>query len=90
MAFVNKYGVKISYECSDLIQELKLDIQEFGGHTIVNVWCKDVQGVTIYTNYDFIDPDYPIKDSEIMEGEYITKMTMTALLILLEKQNEIL
>lgn len=90
MAFINKYGKKISYECTDLIEELKQDIDEFGGHTIVAVWCKECEGVIIYTNYDFIEEEMPIQKSEIDDGEYIKKMTMTALLIVLEKQNEIL
>ena len=90
MSFINSEGKNISYECSDLIEELKEDITEFGGDKIVAVWCKDVSGVTIYTNYDFIEEDQPITESELCEGEYIKQMTMTTLLILLEKQNEIL
>ena len=54
------------------------------------VWCKDSSEVTIYTNYDFIDEDDPIKETELKAGEYIRQMTMNELLILFEKQNEIL
>ena len=90
MAFTNKQGIKISFDCSELIGELKEDIAEFGGDKIVAVWCKDNPGVTIYTNYDFIDKDQPITENELQDDEYIRKMTMNALLILLEKQNEIL
>lgn len=90
MAFLNKDGEKISYECSDLIRELQDDIEEFGGDRIVAVWCKDKMGVTLFTNYDFIDTEDPIKKSELLPGEYIRKMTMSTLMILLEKQNEIL
>lgn len=90
MAFINEQGIKISFECSVLIEELKADIAEFGGDTVVAVWCKDNSGVTIYTNYDFIDEDQPITEKELDKDEYIQKMTMSALLILLEKQNEIL
>ena len=90
MAFINEQGIKISFECSDLIKELKEDIAEFGGDTVVAVWCKDNSGVTLYTNYDFIDEDQPITEKEVDEDKYIQKMTMSALLILLEKQNEIL
>ncbi len=90
MAFINEQGLGISYECSELIEELKEDILEFGGDTIVAVWCKDNSGVTLYTNYDFIDEDQPITEKELDKDEYIQKMTMSALLILLEKQNEIL
>lgn len=90
MAFENTNGIKVSYECSELIKELKVDIEEFGGDTIVAVWCKESMGVTIYTNYDFIEEEEPIKETELKEDEYIKQMTMSALLILLEKQNEIL
>lgn len=90
MAFYNSQGIGISYECEELIEELKVDIAEFGGDTIVAVWCKDNSGVTIYTNYDFIEGEEPIKKTELKDDEYIQKMTMSALLILLEKQNEIL
>lgn len=90
MAFINEQGIKISFECSELIDELKTDILEFGGDTVVAVWCKDNSGVTLYTNYDFIDEDQPITEKEVDKDEYIQKMTMSALLILLEKQNEIL
>ena len=89
MSFKNEYGANISYECDDLIEELKADIAEFGGDTIVAVWCKKTHGVTIYTNYDFIE-EPGISASELNDGEYLTKMTMSALLVLFEKQNEIL
>ncbi len=89
MAFINSQGKKISFECTELIKELKADIAEFGGDKIVAVWCKNNEGVTLYTNYDFIEREEPINASELHCGEYIQEMTMTALLILLEKQNEI-
>ena len=90
MAFVNKNGKKISYECSELISELKQDILEFGGDKIVAVWCKEYEGVTLYTNYDFIDEEMPLDASELQDGEYINRMSMSALLILMEQQNEII
>ena len=90
MAFYNSQGIGISYECEELIKELKADIAEFGGDTIVAVWCKDNSGVTLYTNYDFIEEEEPITENELEKDEYLQKMTMSALQILLEKQNEIL
>lgn len=90
MAFVNENGKSISYECSGLIIELKQDIAEFGGDKIVAVWCKEYEGVIIYTNYDFIEDGLPLEKSELNNGEFIKQMTMSALLVVLEKQNEIL
>ena len=37
MGFINEEGKSISYECSGLIEELREDIKEFGGNTIVAV-----------------------------------------------------
>ena len=34
--------------------------------------------------------EMPIDESELEEGEYLKKMTMSALLVLFEKQNEII
>lgn len=90
MAFINSEGKKISCECSELIEELKQDIVEFGGDTIVIVWCKKVEGVVIYTNYDFIDEEEPVTEDELAPGEYFMWMNMSMLLVELEKQNEIL
>lgn len=85
MAFINENGENVSYECSELISELKQDVVEFGGETIVAVWCKEYEGVIMYTNYDFIDEEMRLKDSELKDGEFIKRMTMSALLLLLKK-----
>lgn len=90
MAFINEDGKSISYECSDLITELKQDIAEFGGNKVVAVWCKEYEGVIIYTNYDFIEEEEPLRESELKDREFLKQMTMSALLIVLEKQNSIL
>lgn len=88
MAFKNSYGVNVSFECSDLIKELKRDILEFGEDDTVSVWCKQSCGVEIYTNYDFIKPEN-VKEHELAAGEYIKSMTMGELLALMEQQNEV-
>ena len=89
MAFVNAHGVKVSHECTDLIEELEADIAEFGEDDTVAVWCKQSCGVEIYTNYDFIKPEN-VKEHELTDGEYIKSMTMGELLALLEQQNAVL
>ena len=90
MAFVNANGESISFECSEMIEELKRDMEEFGGDTVVTVWCEENRGVILYTNYDFITPDQPLNKTEIKDGEFLKQMTMSALLIVLEKQNGVL
>lgn len=79
----------ISYECSELIRELKRDILEFGTGKEVAVWCRDYEGITLYTNYDFIS-DEKINPTELQSVEYIKTMTMGELLPLLERQNAII
>lgn len=89
MAFENKEGKNISFECSELIEELKEDIQEFGGDEVIAVWCRRYENVLIYTNYDFIEVDKPLDNSELKTGEFLKKMTMNGLLAALEQQNGI-
>lgn len=88
MAFVNKYGIKVSYNCSDLIRELEQDITEFGGDTILEVITEFREGVTIYKDYNFIDDD---KATEFIlsDNEELQRMTASALLLLYQKENSI-
>ena len=78
----------IGFECSELINELKEDISEFGDNEEIAVWCKDYKGTTIYTNYDFTGSN--IEPEELKKDEYIKIMTMGELLPLLDKQNSII
>ena len=87
MALINQNNTHIIYESSELIADLKQDILEFGNDYIVAVWYKEIDGVTIYTNYDFINEDSPIDQSELQDGEKIKPMTMGALLVALEQQS---
>lgn len=87
MALINQNNTHIIYESSELIADLKQDILEFGNDYIVAVLYKEIDGVTVYTNYDFINEDSPIDQSELQDGEKIKPMTMGALLVTLEQQN---
>lgn len=89
MAFMNKAGIKISYDCRELIDELKQDIAEFGSHLILDVVVQDVGGVTIYKDYNFIEND-PATEFTLEPGERIVKMTAATLLMMYEKENELL
>lgn len=90
MGFTNSDGREISYDCSDLIKELKQDIAEFGGDMIVEVVTEEVQGVTIYKDYNFIDKDDTEHEFTLTPTEQMQRMTATALLILYKKENEIM
>ena len=45
MAFVKSEGLSVSFECTDLIKELKQDIAEFGNNLIVEVITKKVMAL---------------------------------------------
>ena len=85
---MNKAGIKISYDCQSLIDELKQDIEEFGSHLILDVVVQDVEGVTIYKDYNFIEND-PVTEFTLEPGERIVKMTAATLLMMYEKENEL-
>lgn len=89
MAFMNKAGIKISYDCQSLIDELKQDIEEFGSHLILDVVVQDVEGVTLYKDYNFIEND-PATEFTLEPEERIVKMTAATLLMMYEKENELL
>ncbi|MBD5556833.1 MAG: hypothetical protein HDQ95_16210 [Roseburia sp.] len=89
MAFTNANGQSISFDCSNLIEELREDIAEFGGDQILEVVTEEKNGVTIYKDYNFLDGDentsFPLTGNEKLQ-----KMTASALLVLYETENSIL
>ena len=88
MAFINQEGHKISFECSDLIAELKADIEEFGDFDVL-VATSIQEGVTIYKDYNFID-DAPGPGLELEQDEELIQMSASKLLTFYNIQNEIL
>lgn len=90
MALINEHGMSVSYESEDLIEDLKRDILEFGEDEILYVWTKEIHGVKIYVNYDFIVDEAPVSPNEIEKDETLTTMKAKDLLRMLEKQNEII
>lgn len=89
MAFINSSGQSVSFDCSELIEELKADIAEFGDDLAVEVVAEQHEGVTIYKDYNFIDND---KNTafKLSKTEKLQKMTASALLLLYEQENSIL
>ena len=85
MAFVNDVGKSVSFDCSDLIEELEADIAEFGEDLLVEVVTEYRFGVKIYKDYNFIQEE----DSqfELTESEKIEVMFARELLALYEKEN---
>ena len=70
MAFVNEDGLQVSFFCDDLIAELKEDIDEFGGHMLVDVITQQSHGATLYKDYfpsvtsapDLLDHSYSLRE----------------------------
>lgn len=89
MAFRNALGKAISFDCSELVEELKADIVEFGGDMIVEVVTEEKEGVTIYKDYNFID-DEEKSVFVLKKSERVQQMTASALLVLYEQENKIL
>ncbi len=87
MAIVGDDGFSYSLESDDLIADLKEDIKEFGPQKNYYCWFKLVDDVKLYTNYDFIEPEKPLVQDEIKDGEKVEILTAEKLLERLEKQN---
>lgn len=88
MAFINDLGQSISFDCSDLIAELKEDIAEFGGDEILEVVTEEREGVTIYKDYNFVDDDEKTA-FKLSKNEKLQRMTASGLLLLYEQENSI-
>lgn len=89
MVFRNALGMAISFDCSELIEELKSDIAEFGGDKMIEVVTEEREGVTIYKDYNFIDDDKSTA-FKLSKTEKMQRMTASALLLLYEQENSIL
>lgn len=81
--------IRISYECTELIEELKNDILEFGGDMIVEAVVRDYSGSEVYVDYNLID-NHPATDLVLLPNERTIKMTASALLVVFEEQNQVL
>lgn len=92
MAILGKHGGLVSYDCKELIQELKMDIAEFGKDEMLVVWMRRYpeHGVELAVNYDFIVDEKPIdKGREVDKNERLVIMRADILLDRLIKQNDI-
>lgn len=82
-------GINYSYDSEDLIKELKIDIAEFGKDKEFYAWYKIIEGVKLYTNYDFISDEKPLPEKELAPGEEVEIINGFNLLTKLEKQNKL-
>lgn len=79
MAIIGNDGLKYSYECTDLIEDLESDIEEFGNEK-VRSYYKRKNGAKLYYDYQFYEDD-------VIGGSY-DDMEMESLLQYLKAQND--
>lgn len=89
--FTNVEEVKLSYDCEEIIEELKEDIEEFGEDENCILIYKVEDNHIVFTNYDFITKDDPLNPSEELDdGENFIETNLKYALEVFENQNEIL
>lgn len=81
-------NISVSFECTELIKELRRDIADFGENLIVEVIATQLHGITIYKDYNFISDDESTK-FELKQNEKLVKMPAVELLKLYEKENRL-
>ena len=84
MAITGTKGEYVSYECENLIESLNLDISEYGKSCRVYAISEMMQGVEIYTGYEYTDR------IQLKRGQKYTLMSAGQLMDILQKQNSIL
>ena len=77
--------MKNSYECSELIEELKQDILELGNIDFY-AFFETIEGTMFLTDYNFIS-DVPL---EIERDAVVQTLKASKILEILEEQNKII
>lgn len=79
------------YESTDLINEIKEDIEEFGeDHPCVLIY-KVVNNYILFTNYDFIVEEEPFNpEKELEDGENYIETSLQYALEVFEAQNKLI
>ena len=90
MAFINSNGLKISFECEELIEELSADIREFGESLEVEVVTSQCYGITIYKDYNFLSEDDLENDFQLDDGETLVRILAVELLELYKEQDAVI
>lgn len=90
-ALMNFFNIgNISYDCEDLIEELKEDIAEFGPDEELVAFFEKKGDYIFLTNYDFNETDAPFTKEELKDYVYIVKISAKEILKILEYQNSII
>lgn len=81
--------MKISYECEEIIEELKEDIEEFGNIDMY-AFFDTIDGVKVLTDYTLIVEDMPLKANEFYDTTEVQVMKAKDILAILEEENRVL
>ncbi len=87
MAFLNKEGRLISYNCGRLIKEASTDLMEFGDSEVV-VILRQKQGVRIAVDWFPVGDDYPELHAEPELHETEETMLLSEFVDVLKKQDD--
>lgn len=89
--FFEDKSIKISYESTNLIEEIENDIKEFGEEEPCILIYKTVYNNIIFTNYDFITDEKKFEPKkELEKDEHYIKSTLKYALEVFKEQNKIL
>lgn len=81
--------MKISYECEEIIEELKEDIEEFGNIDMY-AFFDTIDGVRVLTDYTLIVEDMPLQANEFDDTTEVQVMKAKEILTILEEENRVL
>lgn len=81
--------MKISYECEEIIEELKEDIEEFGNIDMY-AFFDTIDGVKVLTDYTLIVEDMPLQANEFDDTTEVQVMKAKDILTILEEENRVL
>lgn len=89
MAILNNKGLYVSYECPELIEDVKRDCHEFNKRKFVYAACKKKAGVKIVFDYvyDIYDKEQMKNFPPLKENEWFEKTTLGKLLAYVTRQN---
>lgn len=82
-------SINVSYDCEELIEELKMDIEEFGKDHYMYAMFENIDNKIFLTNYDFITEEKPLTDEEKEEFALILQLKANDILKILEIQNNV-
>ncbi len=82
-------GARYSYECEDLIEEVREEIELYDAEHSCFAICRAVQGVTFVTDYCLYEEELHEAKLGLAYDETAFRTTLGKLLALLIQQNEI-